>query len=340
MVSCLAVNRRALGERVKALRQQQGWSQEEFARRLRVKRNTVNRWEMGERSPSLPKIERIAAELGVGVGAVLPELAVDQGRGALAVPAHLLAFDLRAIMGQAFTGPLLSLMAVVDDLRYLQRQLIVSQERLRAATKAERSVIVGESNYLFRAMCAALHEAESMFSRLEKHGRRVVEAAVGTRPRAGEALRLVRQLYQVGRSTKGKPFLEAVRNWVASHYDPQQLESQLSKGVKARLVTGAATMTQYHGLGRYTFIDEVTVHVIRRALRAPLRDFERRFSEKVGEVIALSEALATVVDDLAGYLVAKHSGEIHEEQSVLRVDPLIARARREIQAERGSVRTG
>lgn len=77
-------------------------AQEELARVLRVSRNTVNRWEMGERSPALPRIERIAVELGVGVEAVLPELARDDGGGPLLVPAHVITFDLRAIQGKPF----------------------------------------------------------------------------------------------------------------------------------------------------------------------------------------------------------------------------------------------
>ena len=334
------MNRRAFGERLKALRQQKGWSQEEFARLLRVSRNTVNRWEMGERSPALPMIERIAAALGVGVEAVLPELARDEGRGPLLVPAHLITFDLRAITGKPFTGPLLSLMAIVDDLRFLRKQLIISQERLRGATEAERSVIVGESGYLFRAICATLNEAEDTFSRLERRGRTVLEAATHERPGAKEALRLVRDLYRAGRATKGKPFLEAVRNWVASHYDPQQLESQLDKGANAGWLTGTATLTRYSGLGRYTFLDEVTTHVIRRALGAPEQEFQRRFYEKFGEVTALTEALARVVDDVLGHLLMQHPEKIKQEQSVLRVDPLIAKARREIEAQRTSEKAG
>lgn len=328
------MNRRALGERVKVLRQQKGWSQEELARRIGVERNTVNRWEMGERSPALSMIERLAAELGVGVDAVLPELAVDEGRGPLVVPAYLFTFDLRAIIGRPFTGALLGLMAIVDDLRFLRRELIVSQERLRAATEAERSVIVGESQYVFRMMCAALREAEDLFAQLDRRGHAVVEAVAKTRPGAEEALRLVRQIYAAGRTTGRKPFLEAVRRWVASHYDPQQLESQLRKGMNTRRLAGTITVTPYHGLGRYAFLDAVTLLVIRRALGAPDKDFQRRFYDQVGEVIALAEALATVVDDVLAYLLHQCSVEIKEEQSVLRVDPLIAKARREIEVQR------
>lgn len=281
-------------------------------------------------------ITRIAAELGVGVAAVLPDVRLDGGRGSLPVPALLVTFDLQALNGRPFTGPLLSLMAIVNDLRFLRRQLIITQERLRGTTEAENSILVGESGYLFREICALLHEAEDMLARLEEHGSGVVQAAVRGRIDGQEALKRVRTVYQAGRATNKKSFLGTVRDWVASHYDPQQLESQLVKGINARRLEGTATLTPYSGIGRYTFLDEITTHVMRRALGVSEQDFQQRFYQKFGEVTELAEALATVVDNVVGYLLEAHTGEVKEKESVIRVDPLIARARREIEAQRRS----
>jgi len=137
-----------------------------------------------------------------------------------------------------------------------------------------------------------------------------------------------------GRTAKGKPFLDTVRRWVASHYDPQQLERELQRGVNAKRLIGTATVTPYAGLGRYTLLDEITTAVVRRALGSPAdKDFQSRFYVKLGEVVELAEALATVVDDVFGYLVVEDSTR-SEESSVLRVDPLIARARRQLQKAR------
>lgn len=41
-----------IAEQLKALRQQQGWSQEDLARELGVSFSTVNRWENGKAKPS------------------------------------------------------------------------------------------------------------------------------------------------------------------------------------------------------------------------------------------------------------------------------------------------
>ena len=38
-------------ENIKTLREQLGWSQQQLAKELGVNRNTINRWEMGKRSP-------------------------------------------------------------------------------------------------------------------------------------------------------------------------------------------------------------------------------------------------------------------------------------------------
>lgn len=331
MVSVM--NRRALGQRLQGARNAKGWSQERLAGRLRVSRNTVNRWEMGKRSPGMAMIERVAAELGVAVSALLPELMRDEGRGPLPVEAYLITFDPRRLLGQPYTGYLLSLLAIVDDLKFLRRELIVSQERLRGATPAERSAGVGESGYLFRAICAALHEGGEMFGHLEDHGRAVVEAATAQRPGARDALEVVRAAYRRDRGAQGKPFFEAVRRWVGAHHDPQKLEMELRRGVNAKRLDGTATVTPYSGLGRYSFLDEISTAVVRRAMGGPSdQEFLAQFHRKLGEAITLAEALATVIDDVFSSLVVDES--VRMEPSVLRVDPLIARARYQLQKAR------
>lgn len=51
-----------IAEQLKALRQQQGWSQEDLARELGVSFSTVNRWENGKAKPSklaIVQLERL-----------------------------------------------------------------------------------------------------------------------------------------------------------------------------------------------------------------------------------------------------------------------------------------
>jgi transcriptional regulator with XRE-family HTH domain len=48
-----------LPERLKHIRKQHDWSQEELARNLGVSLNTVQRWEMGKNKPSKMAIEKL-----------------------------------------------------------------------------------------------------------------------------------------------------------------------------------------------------------------------------------------------------------------------------------------
>ena len=48
-----------IAEELKKLRQQQGWSQEDLARKIGVSFATVNRWENGKTKPSRLAVEKI-----------------------------------------------------------------------------------------------------------------------------------------------------------------------------------------------------------------------------------------------------------------------------------------
>lgn len=56
---------KSFGERVRALRNKQGRSQEEFAALCRLDRTYISGIERGRRNPSLRNIKKIAAQLGV-----------------------------------------------------------------------------------------------------------------------------------------------------------------------------------------------------------------------------------------------------------------------------------
>ena len=48
-----------IAEELRQLRQQQGWSQEDLARKLGVSFATVNRWENGKTKPSRLAVDKI-----------------------------------------------------------------------------------------------------------------------------------------------------------------------------------------------------------------------------------------------------------------------------------------
>lgn len=54
-----------LSEKIIALRQEKGWSQEEFAERMEVSRQSVSKWETGASTPELDRIVRMCELFGV-----------------------------------------------------------------------------------------------------------------------------------------------------------------------------------------------------------------------------------------------------------------------------------
>ena len=59
------------GQRVRELRKQQGYSQENFAHTCELDRTYVGGIERGERNVALRNIERIADTLGISVGELM-----------------------------------------------------------------------------------------------------------------------------------------------------------------------------------------------------------------------------------------------------------------------------
>ncbi len=56
-----------IGTRVRDVRRQRGWTQDEFARRVGVSRSAVAQWETGRAGQVTGNLTRIAEVLGVGV---------------------------------------------------------------------------------------------------------------------------------------------------------------------------------------------------------------------------------------------------------------------------------
>ena len=67
--------RRKLGVRVQRLRQDQGWSQEEFADRAGLHRTYVSGIERGVRNPTVTVLEKLA----IGLGVSMPDLVSFDG---------------------------------------------------------------------------------------------------------------------------------------------------------------------------------------------------------------------------------------------------------------------
>ena len=66
-----------LHETIASLRRKQGWSQEQFAERVGVSRQTVSKWETGASVPELEKLVIISRCFGVTVDQLLGDVSVQ-----------------------------------------------------------------------------------------------------------------------------------------------------------------------------------------------------------------------------------------------------------------------
>ena len=62
---------RAIGARLKAVREVSGWTQEQLAEAIEVTPHTISQYERGEQSPRLTTLLRIAATFSVRPGALI-----------------------------------------------------------------------------------------------------------------------------------------------------------------------------------------------------------------------------------------------------------------------------
>ena len=63
--------RKRLGDNVRKLRQDKGWSQEDYADRAGIHRTYVSDIERGARNPTITVVEKLAKPFDVAAGALL-----------------------------------------------------------------------------------------------------------------------------------------------------------------------------------------------------------------------------------------------------------------------------
>lgn len=114
-----------LGDRIKELRKERGWSQDELAAKAGSDARGISRYENGRITPSLDALVRIAEALNVS----LDHLAIDDiPRRPLHAPENILG-DRLAGIAELDDADLASLLNVVDAL--------VAKKRIRAVIGGE-----------------------------------------------------------------------------------------------------------------------------------------------------------------------------------------------------------
>ena len=112
----------ALGERIRQLRKEAGWSQAELAERVGTDSQRISRYENGRITPSLDAIVRIAEALNVSIDHLLVD---NVPRRPLHTVEHALG-DRLAVIAELGDDELATLNNVIDGL--------VARTRLRALT--------------------------------------------------------------------------------------------------------------------------------------------------------------------------------------------------------------
>ncbi len=253
-----------------------------------------------------------------------------------AAPATRLKFDLRLLFpsGAPFSRPLLRLMMATDDARHLQKLLIMTRARVLEANEIEQAILNGELGHLFRLMCGHLWEAAEAFNHLDRRSPRLLDSAM-TDARAKEALARVRAAYKPRKPGKGtRTFIDVVRNFVAFHYNEQKLGKALEKHQRAGHLEGTLILSPFSGLGRYTVTDHLATLLMADEIGGTFEEFSRKFMENIGHAIGLAGDLGDVVDYLITHLLAPHADKMDQQDGTIRIDPLIARAREEVEKER------
>jgi transcriptional regulator with XRE-family HTH domain len=87
------LNPEALGNKIKSLREQRGFTQSQLANRMMVSRAAVSNWELGNRLPDISMLDRLAFGLDVDVHVLMDEL-----RGPESSPIVILVEDIGMIL--------------------------------------------------------------------------------------------------------------------------------------------------------------------------------------------------------------------------------------------------
>ena len=81
------------GNRIKALREQRGFTQSQLADRMTVSRSAISNWELGNRLPDITMLDRLAYGLDVDV-----HMLIDEFRGPECSPIVILVEDIQVIL--------------------------------------------------------------------------------------------------------------------------------------------------------------------------------------------------------------------------------------------------
>ena len=225
-------------------------------------------------------------------------------------------FDMRQIFPceDLLSVPLLRLMAVANDARYIMELSMPLMDKTQSANEVDASLINGKLLYLFRLLCGHLYEAGRAFRELDDVRRDLLDEIVRDNPKAKKYLAEIRNDFSKYPSgALHYSFLSPVRNRISFHYQSEPLASMLRKHNEAGDLKGTVIITQYDGLSRHIVSDHLAMEIVQEVLGGNSQDFEKSFYEKMGEVVDLAGQLSNLVDRVVLYLFSERKSAIFEE---------------------------
>ncbi|PYR41159.1 MAG: hypothetical protein DMF95_31690 [Acidobacteria bacterium] len=233
------------------------------------------------------------------------------------------------------TVPLLRLMIATDDLRHLQKLLVIVREVDETSTESDRLIHNGEIGHLFRLICGHLYEAATPFRAVDEAARGRLDKAVAEDPEGKAALAAVRAAYDPNRTDGLRhSFLYLVRNEIAFHYKDQDLRTSFEKHLREGHLLDILVLAEGSGLSRFSLTDSLLTFTIADGMGERLEDFAQQFMTRIGEAIGLVGDIATVVGHLLGYLLAPHRKAVEMREDQVTIDPALRAARDQIERER------
>jgi len=214
--------------------------------------------------------------------------------------------------------PLLRLMAAVNDVRYVQKAVLIGIVRFdELVSDAERAVHEGENVYLLRLLAGHLHEAGIAFRALDDQHASAVNAVISGDADAAvisgdadaeAAIAKLRAIYREASPTGvTKGLLEGVRTPWAFHYKHERFKEALEKHPEEAMII----FSEHEGLGRYTVTDDFARQYIVDKVGG-----EAGFKQSFEDAINLAGTLSLAVS----HLLMAIFGQREERMDLQRVD--------------------
>jgi hypothetical protein len=211
--------------------------------------------------------------------------------------------------------PLLRLMMAANDVRHIQKLLLLADARTDHASTFDREILNGELLHLHRLLCGHLYEAGSAFRAIDAPHPELANAAVHDTENI-ESLQRLRAAYASDPpGAFHHTFLYGVRNQFGFHYKPEDIQAKLRDFSHGGNLDGVVIAAEDSGFSRYVVADHLMIGMLQDLLNATLPDFHAAFGKAIEEVLSIAGDLGDVVDLMLLRLLEKDASTIIRRES-------------------------